>query len=172
MQCAKLGGLAMLVGLMSLTVATISAQPAADAVAARPITYSGLGKLVRSHRGKVIVVDFWSLDCVPCKREFPHLVELNKKYKNDGLVAMSVSLDNADDKTARAKVDDFLKGKQATFTNLISQGDPDDWYNSLKIGGIPCVFVFDRDNRRVKKLVGEQVDYKAIEAEVAKLLKQ
>ena len=162
----------MLVGVMSLTAATTSAEPAADTITARPITYADLGKLVRSHRGKVVVVDFWSLDCIPCKREFPHLVELNKKYSNEGLVAMSVSLDNADDKSARAKVDKFLQEKQATFTNLISQGDPDDWYNSLKIGGIPCVFVFDRDNRRVKKLVGEQVDYKAIEAEVAKLLKK
>ncbi|MGH7172802.1 MAG: TlpA family protein disulfide reductase, partial [Gemmataceae bacterium] len=163
MRCAKLGGLAILVGVMSLT-ATISAQPAADKIAARPIKYPDLGKLVRSHRGKVIVVDFWRLDCIPCKREFPHLVELNEKYSSDGLVAMSVSLDDADDKTARAKVDKFLKEKQATFTNLISQGDPDDWFNALKIGSIPCVFVFDRDNRRVKKLVGEQVDYKAIEA--------
>ena len=171
MRCAKLGGLAILVGVMSLT-ATISAEPAADKIAARPIKYAELGKLVRSHRGKVIVVDFWSLDCIPCMREFPHLVELNKKYGKDGLVALSVSLDNAEDKTARAGVDKFLQKKQATFTNLIAQGDPDEWYNSLKIGGIPCVFVFDRENRRVKKLVGEQVDYKAIEAEVAKLLKK
>lgn len=172
MHYAKLGGLAILVGMMSLTAATTSAEPATDKIAARPITYTDLGKLVRSHRGKVIVVDFWSLDCIPCMREFPHLVELNKKYGNEGLVAMSVSLDNAADKNARAGVDKFLQKKQATFTNLIAQGDPDDWYNALKIGGIPCVFVFDRENRRVQKLVGEQVDYKAIEAEVAKLLKK
>lgn len=162
----------MLVGVISLTAATISAQPAAGTIAARPITYADLGKLVRSHRGKVIVVDFWSLTCDPCKREFPHLVELHKKYGNDGFVAMSVALDNPEDQTARAGVDKFLRKQQATFTNLIAQGDSDDWYNSLKIGGIPCVFVFDRDNRRVKKLVGEQVDYKAIEEEVAKLLKK
>jgi thiol-disulfide isomerase/thioredoxin len=172
MRGAKHSGLAILVGVMGLTAATISAQPAADKIAARPITYADLGKLVRNHRGKVVVVDFWSLDCVPCKREFPHLVELNKKYSGDGLVAISVSLDNGDDKTARAKVDEFLQKKQAAFTNLISQGDPDDWYNALKIGGIPCVFVFDRENRRVQKLVGEQVDYKGIEAEVARLLKK
>ena len=172
MRCAKLGGLAIFVGMMSLMAATTSAEPAAEKIAARPITYTDLGKLVRSHRGKVIVVDFWSLDCIPCRREFPHLVELNKKYGNDGFVAMSVALDNADDKTVRGKVDDFLQKKQATFTNLIAEGDLDDWYNALKIGGIPCVFVFDRENRRVKKLVGEQVDYKAIAAEVAKLLKK
>jgi hypothetical protein len=61
MRCVKLGGLAILVGVMGLTAATTSAQPATDKIAARPITYADLGKLVRSHRGKVIVVDFWSL---------------------------------------------------------------------------------------------------------------
>lgn len=170
MRCAKVGGLAILVSMMSL--AATSAQPPAEKIAARPIKYADLGKLVRSYRGKVVLVDFWSLDCIPCKREFPHLVELSKKYSGDGLVALSVSLDNADDKDTRTKVDAFLQQKQAAFTNLISQGDPDDWYNALKIGGIPCVFVFDRENRRVQKLVGEQVDYKAIETEVARLLKK
>jgi hypothetical protein len=61
MRCAKMGGLAILVGVMSLA-ATTSAQTAKDKIAARPITYSDLGKLVRSYRGKVIVVDLWSID--------------------------------------------------------------------------------------------------------------
>jgi hypothetical protein len=95
---------------------------------------------------------------------------MHKKYGGDGLVALSVSLDNAADEKVRARVDTFLKQKQASFTNLISEGDPDDWYNQLKIGAVPCVFVFDRDNHRVKKLVGEEVNYNVIESEAAKLL--
>lgn len=62
MRYAKLGGLAILVGMMSLTAATISAEPAAEKIAARPITYTDLGKLVRNNRGNVIIVDVWSLD--------------------------------------------------------------------------------------------------------------
>ncbi len=97
---------------------------------------------------------------------------MHKKYGGDGFVAVSVCLDKADDAKVRAKVDAFLQKKQATFTNLIAEGDPDDWYARLKIGAVPGVFVFDRDNRRVKKLSGEEVDYKVIESEVAKLLKK
>lgn len=61
MRYAKIGGLTTLVGVMALT-ATASAQPPADKIAARPITYTDLGKLVRSYRGKVVVVDLWSID--------------------------------------------------------------------------------------------------------------
>jgi hypothetical protein len=60
MRYAKRSGLAILVGVMALTAAT-SAQPTTGKIAARPITYPDLGKLVRNNRGKVLVVDFWSL---------------------------------------------------------------------------------------------------------------
>ena len=58
MRYTKLGGLAVLLGTMSFAVA----QKSEDKIAARPINSADLGKLVRSHRGKVIVVDLWSID--------------------------------------------------------------------------------------------------------------
>ncbi len=61
MRYTKIGGLATLVGVMALT-ATTAAQAPKEGIAARPISYTDLGKLVRSYRGKVIVVDLWSID--------------------------------------------------------------------------------------------------------------
>jgi hypothetical protein len=58
MRYTKLSGLAVLLGTMSL----VAAQTTEDKIAARPASYTDLGKLVRSHRGKVIVVDLWSID--------------------------------------------------------------------------------------------------------------
>jgi hypothetical protein len=97
---------------------------------------------------------------------------MHKKYGGEGFVALSVSLDNPKDEKIRARVDEFLQKKQARFTNLVAEGDTDTWYERLKIGSVPAVFVFDRENRRVKKLSGEEIDYKIIESEVAKLLKK
>jgi hypothetical protein len=98
---------------------------------------------------------------------------MHKKYGDKDFVAVSLSLDNPKDEKIRAQVEAFLKKNQATMINLMAEGDPDDWYNKFHVGGLPLVFVFDRENHRVKKLVGgDQVDYKTIEAEVAKLLKK
>lgn len=58
MRYTKLGGLAVLLGIMSVA----AAQKPEDKIAARPVSYTDLGKLVRRHRGKVIVVDVWSID--------------------------------------------------------------------------------------------------------------
>jgi hypothetical protein len=50
-----LGSLALLVGMAA------ARPPEEPAGAARPITYADLGKWVRGHKGKVVVVDFWSV---------------------------------------------------------------------------------------------------------------
>ncbi len=97
---------------------------------------------------------------------------MHKKYGPDGFVAVSVSLDNPANADDRARVNAFLQKKEATTTNVIAEGDTDDWYKKLQAGALPLVFVFDRDNRRVKKLEGEAVKYEEIEAEVVRLLKK
>jgi hypothetical protein len=58
-----MGGLATLLGAMTLMTAAVapSAESADGTITARPITYTDLGKLVRGYRGKVVVVDFWSV---------------------------------------------------------------------------------------------------------------
>jgi hypothetical protein len=63
MRCVKGGGVATLVLAMGLTAAAASnaGSSAEDKIAARPITYADLGKLVRGFKGKVVVVDFWSV---------------------------------------------------------------------------------------------------------------
>jgi hypothetical protein len=100
---------------------------------------------------------------------------MHKKLSGDGFVAISVSLDNPKDAEARALVSAFLTKKDAAgMTNLIAEDNDggDAWYDKLKAGGLPLVYIFDRQNRRVKKLGAEKVDYKAIEAEVVELLKR
>lgn len=57
MRYSKLAGVMALLGTMSL----LTAQTTEEKTASRPITYTDLGKLVRSHRGKVVIVDVWSL---------------------------------------------------------------------------------------------------------------
>ncbi len=63
MRTRTMCGFAALVAFMGLaTSGSAISSPSADgAIAARPISYTDLGKLVRGYRGKVVVVDFWSV---------------------------------------------------------------------------------------------------------------
>lgn len=101
---------------------------------------------------------------------------MHKKYGTKDFAAVSVSLDDKPENQKKAQ--EFLREKDATFTNLLLTADAYEWQTKLDIVGPPCVYVFDRDGRWVLKLpqkdakgdIVENVRYDLIEKEVAKLL--
>jgi thiol-disulfide isomerase/thioredoxin len=48
-----------------------------------PLTMQGL-------RGKVVLVDFWTYDCINCARTLPHVTSLHDRYASQGLVVVGV----------------------------------------------------------------------------------
>ena len=56
----------------------------------------GEGKTVHlsDYQGKVVLIDFWATWCGPCKAEIPWLIELSKKYQDEGLVVLGISMDS------------------------------------------------------------------------------
>jgi thiol-disulfide isomerase/thioredoxin len=159
----------LVTGLLLLSAPAIAEPPT---VAVNVVKYDGLVALVKQHKGKVIVVDFWADYCIPCKREFPKLVGLHGKYAKDGLVAFSVSLDDLSEDGAKDKVLKFLQKQQATMNNVILDEKPDVWQKKLKIDGPPLVMVFNRSGELEQKFVDKDVDYTVIEKLTAELLKK
>jgi thiol-disulfide isomerase/thioredoxin len=43
-------------------------------------------------KGKVVLVNLWATWCVPCIAEMPHLVELQEKYKGEGLEIIGLNV--------------------------------------------------------------------------------
>jgi thiol-disulfide isomerase/thioredoxin len=158
-------------GIAVLAVNRPGASPRNEqAIEVRDIRYVDLGQRVKELRGQVIIVDFWADYCFPCKREFPHLVELHRKYGDAGFSAISVSLDDTHDAETRERVRNFLMKQQATFANYILDENPEVWQQKLKIDGPPCVFIFGRKGELLKRY-HDGVDYKDVEAVVVEALK-
>ncbi len=96
---------------------------------------------------------------------------MQKKYAGDGLAAVSVSLDDADEKETKAKVLKFLTKQNAVFTNLLLTDAPEVWRKRLDIAGPPAVFIYDRDGKLVKKF-DDEVKHEEVEKIVSGLLKK
>lgn len=48
------------------------------------------GQALKSLRGKVVLVDFWTYSCINCQRTFPYLKDWHGKYKDKGLIIIGV----------------------------------------------------------------------------------
>jgi peroxiredoxin len=73
------------------------------------------GKTFRlsDHLGKsVVLLDFWSTFCEPCKAEFPHLQSLYDQDKSQGLLVVGVAMDGPE---TIADVHSFVKRFQLNF---------------------------------------------------------
>lgn len=152
-------------------LALLGAGPASSEVKLELVKYDALTAAVRKQRGKVVVVDFWADFCLPCKREFPKLVELDRKHRDRGLVVVSVALDEPN-LAARERVRTFLDRQRATFANYLLDERTSFWQDKLKIDGPPLVFVFNRRGELAKKFTDDDGKHLAIEQLVVRLLNE
>jgi thiol-disulfide isomerase/thioredoxin len=147
------------------------------------LDWEGVQKLLASKKGQVVVLDAWSTSCVPCVREFPNLVALQKKLGKE-VACVSLSCDYAGIKSKppefyREKVLKFLTKQNAKFDNVLSSLPAEETYEKLGIPSIPAVFVYGRDGKLVKKFDNSEIQSddeeftyadvtKVVEAEVKK----
>jgi thiol-disulfide isomerase/thioredoxin len=124
-------------------------------VSLKAVPFADVEAAVKALQGKVVVIDFWATWCLPCKKEFPGLVELHRKYAADGVACMSVSIDDAEDQAAALK---FLKSKDATFANFLVVEEDSKWKKKWAIGGVPVVFVYGRDGKLAKRFENTDPD--------------
>jgi thiol-disulfide isomerase/thioredoxin len=154
------------------------AAPAQDKAAGagvevRVVKYDGLAQAVRQMQGKVVFVDFWSTNCVPCKEKFPHVLELQRRYAGDGFAVISVAIPLDEDtplEVERGRVLKFLQEKNAAAaTNLLLDEKADVWQARLRFDGVPAVYVFNREGKWYQ--FTDPINYDEVDKLVAELVK-
>lgn len=130
-------------------------------------------QVLKNAKAKYTMVDAWATWCGPCKENFPHLVEMHKKYADKGLAVVSLSLDTVTDEKALAEASKFLKEKGAAFANVVLDEDDGEGFDILDINSIPAVFLYGPDGKEVRRFTLDdaenQFTYEQVE-EVVKLL--
>ncbi|GAC1465414.1 MAG: hypothetical protein NVSMB9_05000 [Isosphaeraceae bacterium] len=154
-----------------------AAPPSSEKVTLEPLTYEGFRSRLaeakdKSH--KFTIVDVWSTTCGPCKTNFPHLVEMHRKYGTRGLQVVSLSLDDTSDPKAVRAALQFLKDKNAEFLNVLLDEEFGVGFEKLDINTIPAVFLYAPDGKLIKRFTMDdpknQFTYDDVEKFVTSLL--
>ncbi len=101
-----------------------------------PINLSeGLGK-------NVYVIEFWATWCPPCRRSIPHLTEIQKKYKEQGVIIVGITTEKIKPvRTFINKMGDMMDYAVAIDDN---EGTSKAYMEAFGIDGIPHAFIVDK----------------------------
>ena len=117
-------------------------------------------------QGKVMLVDFWSPWCPPCKAELPNIKAVWEKYHGDDFDVLSVAVWEESRKMDWRNTIDTAKVYGVAW-NQLNNGhqEPATLYG---IDGIPHMILFDKDGTILKR--GDDLRGAATEKAVAEVL--
>jgi cytochrome c biogenesis protein CcmG/thiol:disulfide interchange protein DsbE len=117
------------------------------------------------YAGKVVVLDFWASWCVPCRRSFPWMNDMQEKYGQEGLVIIAVNVDREAENAAA-----FLAEYPAKF-EVIYDSDAK-LAKEYEIQVMPSSFVIGRNGETIDRHTGfkvkKQDEYEAVIREALK----
>jgi thiol-disulfide isomerase/thioredoxin len=146
------------------------AEPSAKKL--EPVSYDAFLKRLAANptKARYTVVDAWASWCGPCKENFPHLVEMHKKYGDRGLAVASISFDDPANQKQVDEAEAFLREKKADFTNYLLDEAEGVGFEKFGVNGIPAVFVYGPDGREIKRFTMDDVNNQFTYDEVEKYL--
>jgi thiol-disulfide isomerase/thioredoxin len=156
--------------LCLVTLFMPAALRAEDKVDIQVVKFDVLEKAIAAAKGKVVVVDFWATFCIPCKKEFPNLVQLHKQYGPEKIACMSVTVDDQEDKDKALR---FLRQQKAAFANFLLDEPAEAYQKRYKFGAVPCIKVYGVDGKLVESFTADEKEfsYKDVRPLVERLMK-
>lgn len=143
-------------------VANSETSPSLDAVPL--IDLQGVSHTLGDWNQPVLVVNFWAPWCVPCRREVPDLIELQREY-GDRIQVLGIAFDSAEN------IESFADEYQMNYPSfLANQYIP--MYSAVfknKSGALPFTAIIDR-NRKIGYTHTGIVSLQTLRQQVAKLL--
>lgn len=118
-------------------------------------------------RGKVVLVNFWTSWCPPCRKEMPAIESVYRSYKEIGLVVIGLNLTAQDSKQEAAA---FAQEVGVTFPIAL---DLDNSVGTLyRVTALPTSFFIDRKGVIRSVIVGGPMSEALIQSKIEELLQE
>lgn len=106
---------------------------------------------LENFRGKVVLINFWFINCPPCRMEIPDLNELKAEYQNDEVEFLAITFDS------QKQVAQFLEKTNFDFKII---PDAQKLIETYGIQGFPTSVVIDKKGLVVDSKMGGSMNIK------------
>jgi peroxiredoxin len=120
---------------------------AAPAATLEGTLFDGAKFSLAAERGQVVLVSFWSTDCLPCRKSMFELQRFEAEYRDRGVKVVMVGNDSA------AKLTEFARSRGLTLVQMAQA--------SARLSGwdhqpheLPVVYTIDRDGNIANRHAG------------------
>jgi thiol-disulfide isomerase/thioredoxin len=127
-----------------------------------PLTMAGL-------RGKVVLVEFWTYECINCLHVMPQVKQWHERYKDQGLVVVGVHTPEFDEERVTNNVRKAVT--QFGIPYPVAQDNDYRTWEAYRNRFWPALYLVDREGRIVYRHYGEG-DYAETESRIRQLLAQ
>lgn len=120
-------------------------------------TLEGDTASLADHRGSVVVLNFWGTWCPPCRREIPHLVELQDAIEPRGGTVIGIAVDSGTPEQIR----EFTREFGVNYPIWISSTPV--VVDHFPVMGFPTTLLIDRGGVVRKQFLGPQTAARLLE---------
>jgi len=106
--------------------------------------------------GKVVLLDFWRISCLPCRESMPDMNKLHQKYASRGLEVVGIALEaGVDERREAGAVDKFCAQMQIGYRQVMGRVGSFDTGKQFKIDGVPTIVLLSEQGDIIFHHVGK-----------------
>ncbi len=152
MQTTTRSGLArfwvVLVAVLFLVTATASGWAAGSAADFKlKAVQDGKEYSLSQYRGKVVLVNFFTFFCGPCRQEMPHLSQIFQELQGQGFQTLGIGLASTPDQLKQIVTQLHLAYPVLQGNDAVSKA-----YGGVEL--VPLTFIIDKQGNIAQKILG------------------
>ena len=110
----------------------------------------GSNLTLAAFEGDYIVLNFWATWCAPCRKEIPHLSELQNEFRDEGLQVVTIATGT----NQRPAMERFFK--EIGVDNLPLHTDANSALaRDMGVVGLPVTLIIDPQGKEIARLIGD-----------------
>lgn len=97
-------------------------------------------------QGRLVLLDFWSTNCIPCRESIPVLKQLQARYGNQGLEVIGIAVESMGTAQEQAyRVNSMIQRLQINYRQLLSTGTDCPVRTQFQISSVPTLILVDQN---------------------------